>query len=51
MKLAFAHPFTMAADLLEDGIPVNDVKFIGIERFGESGIIGMILEFFQALFV
>lgn len=51
MNLAYGHPFTISADLLENGTRVEDVKFIGIERFGNIGIIDLILEFIQALFV
>lgn len=51
MEFAFAHPFTEAADLLNNGIPADNVKFIGIERLGNTGIIELILEFFQTLFV
>lgn len=48
MDLVYGHPFTISADLLENGTSMENVKFIGIERFGN---IGIILEFIQALFV
>lgn len=51
MEFAYAHPFTLAAELLENGIPVDNVRFIGIDRFGNIGIIELILEFFQTIFV
>ena len=48
MKSAFAHPSTLTADLLENGTRVDDVKFIGIERFG-MGILEYILEFINSI--
>jgi hypothetical protein len=42
MKLAFAHPFTLSADLLENGTQITDVKFIGIERYGNIGILDLL---------
>ena len=51
MNFAYGHPFTIAADLLENGTSVMDVKFIGIERYGNLGIIDIILEFIQSIFV
>jgi len=49
MEQAFAHPFTLAADLLVNGTRAVDVTFIGVQRFGNTGIIGMIIEFFNSL--
>jgi hypothetical protein len=49
MKEAFAHPFTLAADLLENGTRVSDVKFIGVERFGNIGILEYILELINSI--
>lgn len=49
MKDAFAHPFTLAADLLENGTSSQNVKFIGIERVGNTGIIDIILEVLESL--
>ena len=49
MKLAFGHPFTLAADILENGTQVPDVKFIGIERYGNTGIFELLLDFVEPL--
>ena len=51
MILAYGHPATLAADLLVNGTRLNNVRFFGIERFGDTGIINLILEFFQSIFV
>ena len=51
MKEVFAHPSTIAADLLENGTSVTDVRFIGVEKYGNLGIIDIILEFISSLFL
>ena len=49
MKLVFAHPSMVSADLLENGTSVPGVRFFGIERYGDMGIIDIILEFIQSI--
>lgn len=50
MEFAYAHPFTIAADLFTNGTRVTDVKFVGVERFGNTGILEILINFFSSLF-